>query len=92
MTAPVCGGLKIKVDGDLISKPYVDLTVALIEKFGAVVKRRGYNEFEVEGTGYTSPESYVIEGDASGASYFAAAAAIAGKVEIHGVGEKLFTR
>ncbi len=87
MTAPVCGGLKIKVDGDLISKPYVDLTVALIEKFGAVVKRRGYNEFEVEGTGYTSPESYVIEGDASGASYFAAAAAIAGKVEIHGVGE-----
>ena len=64
MTAPVCGGLKIKVEGDLISKPYVDLTVALIEKFGAKVKRRGYNEFEVEGTGYTSPGTYLIEGDA----------------------------
>ena len=86
MTAPVCGGLKIKVEGDLISKPYVDLTVALIEKFGAKVKRRGYTEFEVEATGYTSPGTYLIEGDASGATYFAAAAAVCGKVEIYGVG------
>lgn len=86
MTAPVCGGLKIRVEGDLISKPYVDLTVALIEKFGARVKRRGYNEFDVADTGYTSPGSYLIEGDASAATYFAAAAAVCGKVEIYGVG------
>jgi len=85
MTAPVCGGLKIKIKGDLISKPYVDLTVNLIEKFGAVVHRNGYSEFEVEGTGYKSPNSYLIEGDATGATYFAAAAAISGELELYGL-------
>ena len=85
MTAPVCGGLKIKIEGDLISKPYVDLTINLIEKFGAKVHRNGYSEFEVEGTGYQSPKSYLIEGDATGATYFAAAAAIGGELEIYGL-------
>lgn len=85
MTAPVCGGLNIKIVGDLISKPYVDLTVSLIEKFGAKVERNGYKEFKVEGTGYTSPCSYLIEGDATGATYFAAAAAINGDLEIYGL-------
>lgn len=85
MTAPVCGGLKIKIVGDLISKPYVDLTIDLIEKFGAKVLRNGYKEFEVLPTGYTSPSSYLIEGDATSATYFGAAAAIAGEVEIYGL-------
>lgn len=85
MTAPVCGGLKIKIVGDLISKPYVDLTIDLIEKFGAKVIRNGYKEFEVLPTGYTSPSTYLIEGDATSATYFAAAAAIAGEVEIYGL-------
>lgn len=87
MAAPVSGGLKIKIKGDLISKPYVDLTVKLIEKFGAVVSRNGYSEFTVEGTGYTSPGSYLIEGDATGATYFAAAAAIGGELELYGLPE-----
>ena len=82
MTAPVCGGLKIKIVGDLISKPYVDLTIDLIEKFGAKVIRNGYKEFEVLPTGYTSPTTYLIECDATSATYFAAAA-IAGEVEIY---------
>lgn len=85
MTGPVCGGLKIKIVGDLISKPYVDLTIDLIEKFGAKVLRNGYKEFEVLPTGYTSPSTYLIEGDATSATYFAAAAAIAGEVEIYGL-------
>ena len=85
MTAPVCGGLKIKIVGDLISKPYVDLTIDLIEKFGAKVIRNGYKEFEVLPTGYTSPTTYLIEGDATSATYFASAAAIAGEVEIYGL-------
>ena len=85
MMAPLCGGLKIKIVGDLISKPYVDLTINLIEKFGAKVKRNGYSEFEVEGTNYQSPASYLIEGDATGATYFAAAAAIGGEIEIYGL-------
>ena len=87
MAAPVCGGLKIKIKGDLISKPYVDLTVKLIEKFGATVTRNGYSEFTVDGTGYTSPGSYLIEGDATGATYFAAAAAIGGELELYGLPE-----
>lgn len=85
MTAPVCGGLKIKIVGDLISKPYVDLTIDLIEKFGAKVIRNGYKEFEVLPTGYTSPTTYLIEGDATSATYFAAAAAVAGEIEIYGL-------
>ncbi len=87
MAAPLCGGLKIRISGDLISKPYVDLTVALMQAFGVTVKRRGYSEFVVEDTAhYVSPDSFMIEGDATGASYFAAAAAIAGEVEIYGLG------
>lgn len=85
MTGPVCGGLKINIVGDLISKPYVDLTIDLIEKFGAKVLRNGYKEFEVLPTGYTSPSTYLIEGDATSATYFAASAAIAGEVEIYGL-------
>ena len=85
LTAPVCGGLEIDISGDLISKPYVDLTISLIEKFGAVVHRNGYSSFTVEGSGYKSPGSYMIEGDATGASYFAAAAAIGGALEIYGL-------
>ena len=87
MAAPICGGLKIIINGDLISKPYVDLTINLITKFGAIVHRNGYSEFVVEPTGYTSPKTYLIEGDATGASYFAAAAAIGGELELYGLPE-----
>ncbi len=87
MASPLCGGLKIRVSGDLISRPYVDLTCALMQDFGVEVKRRGYSEFTTDPEAYyVSPSSYMIEGDASGATYFAAAAAVAGKVEIYGLG------
>lgn len=88
MAAPLCGGLTIRVDGDLISKPYVDLTIALIEKFGARVTRQGYRSFTVAGGEYVSPEDYLVEGDASGATYFCAAAAIAGEITVNGIGEE----
>ena len=88
MTAPMCGGLTIVVDDDLISKPYVDLTVALIEKFGAKVTRQGYRSFTVAAGGYTSPKSYLVEGDASGATYFCAAAAISGEITVNGIGKE----
>ncbi|MBQ9274685.1 MAG: 3-phosphoshikimate 1-carboxyvinyltransferase [Succinivibrio sp.] len=87
LAAPLAGGLKVKVTGDLISKPYVDLTCALLKKFGATIKRRGYSEFEVSGGIYEAPGTYLIEGDASAATYFAAAAAVAGEVVIRGLGE-----
>ena len=85
MAGPLMGGLTVHVRGDLISKPYVDLTLALMETFGAKVIRTGYSSFEVKDCPYVSPETYFIEGDASGATYFAAAAAIAGEVEIFGI-------
>lgn len=88
MAAPLCGGLTIRVDGDLISKPYVDLTIALIEKFGAKVTRQGYRSFTVAAGDYVSPVDYLVEGDASGATYFCAAAAIAGEITVNGIGEE----
>lgn len=89
MTGPCLkGGLKLKVAGTLISKPYVDLTISLMEQFGAKVKREGYEFFEVLGTGYSNPPEALIEGDASSASYFMAMGAIAGPIVIYGAGSK----
>ncbi len=85
LIGPVIGGLELTIEGNLISKPYVDLTIALMEKFGAKVERDGYRRFSVSGR-YVSPGSYLIEGDATGASYFIAAAANAGELEIYGLG------
>ena len=88
LSSPIAGGLKIRVRGELISKPYVDLSIRLMERFGVEVARRGYSEFTIkEDARYKSPGSFLIEGDATAATYFAAAAAIAGKVEIYGLSE-----
>lgn len=86
MIAPLMGGLKLHIKGDLISRPYVDLTIKLMDKFGCKVKRTGYSSFEIPSGKYVSPGNYFIEGDATGATYFSAAAAVAGKVEIFGIG------
>ena len=57
-----------------------------MERFGIKISRKGYSEFSIpEGARYVSPGSCLIEGDATAATYFAAAAAIAGKVEIYGI-------
>lgn len=81
--------LTIKVDGDLISKPYVSMTVRMMEQFGALVENFDFQEFRVANSGYVSPKEYSVEGDASSASYALAAAAIAdGSVCLEGLGEK----
>lgn len=86
MAAPLCkNGLKIVVDGDLISKPYIDLTIKLLLDFGAKITRNGYKEFIVEGSGYVSPSFYEIESDASSATYFIALGALAGPLKINGI-------
>lgn len=77
LAAPcVEGGLVVTVDGDLISRPYVDLTVAVMEAFGASVDVDGQT-WIVEGTGYQGRD-YAIEPDASAASYAWAAGLISG--------------
>jgi len=77
----------IEVEGELISKPYVEITINLMRKFGIDVSRRGWQRFEVSNANYRSPGEIFVEGDASSASYFLAAGAIAGgPVRVQGVG------
>lgn len=80
---------EIVVEGDLASKPYADMTLAMMEHFGVKVKKNGYERFVVEPQLYTSPGKYAIEADASSASYFLAMTAIlGGEIRIEGVGSE----
>jgi len=78
----------IDVVGELISKPYIEITLNLMKRFGVAVERDGWQSFTVAaGQRYASPGSIHVEGDASSASYFLAAGAIAGgPVRVEGVG------
>jgi len=71
------GGLTIEVEGDLTSKPYVDLTLDEMAKFGVVVENHGYQRLVVAPQAYRA-STIDVEGDASGASYFAALAVLHG--------------
>ena len=86
--APYCETpLHIHVDGELISAPYILLTLDVMRRFGIDVKHDGLTDFYVPKGVYRSPGDYYVEGDASSASYPLAAAAIAkGKVRVLGVG------
>ena len=80
----------IEVQGELISKPYVDITLNLLARFGIQVQRQGWQRFVIpQGSRYQSPGDVHVEGDASSASYFIALGAIAATdkaVRIEGVG------
>jgi 3-phosphoshikimate 1-carboxyvinyltransferase len=80
--------ITVEVVGDLISKPYIDITLNLMVRFGVQVTRHAWREFVIPaGSRYTSPKEIFVEGDASSASYFLAAGAIGGgPVRVHGVG------
>jgi 3-phosphoshikimate 1-carboxyvinyltransferase len=81
-------GAAVDVDGELVSKPYIDITLNLIQRFGVVVERDGWQHFHVRaGARYRSPGRIAVEGDASSASYFLAAGALGGgPVRVEGVG------
>jgi 3-phosphoshikimate 1-carboxyvinyltransferase len=85
------GPITIEVDGELISKPYVEITLALLARFGIDVAREGWERFTVPAQSrYRSPGVVHVEGDASSASYFIALGAIAardGPLRIVGVGD-----
>ena len=78
----------LEVTGELISKPYVEITLNLMRRFGVDVERDGWSRFMVPAhSRYVSPGTIVVEGDASSASYFLAAGAVAGgPVRVIGVG------
>jgi 3-phosphoshikimate 1-carboxyvinyltransferase len=81
-------GGRVEVIGELISKPYVAMTLALMERFGVRVEREGWRAFAIrKGEGYRSPGRIEVEGDASSASYFLAAGLLGGgPVRVEGVG------
>lgn len=89
MTAPLAEqDTHIVIKGDLVSKPYIDITLHLMNTFGVNVENENYQRFVVRGgQHYQSPGQYLVEGDASSASYFLAAAAIkGGTVKVTGIG------
>ncbi len=89
MALPLTGaGATVEVVGELISKPYIDITLNLMARFGVVVERDGWRQFRIPaGACYRSPGRVFVEGDASSASYFLAAGAVAGgPVRVEGVG------
>lgn len=93
MALPLRGeSARIEVIGELISKPYVEITLNMMAKFGLAVRREDWKAFAIEPrAGYLSPERVFVEGDASSASYFLAAGAIGGSlggdaVRVEGIG------
>ena len=89
MAAPCARGtVTLRVQGPLVSRPYVDMTLAVMRDFGAVVHEPRPNQFEIEPVGYRGRD-YAIEPDASAASYFFAVAAVTGgDVTVHGLSRR----
>ncbi|SEJ63927.1 3-phosphoshikimate 1-carboxyvinyltransferase [Paraburkholderia diazotrophica] len=82
------GETVVEVAGELISKPYIEITIALMARFGIKVERLGWERFTIpNGVRYQSPGKIMVEGDASSASYFLAAGALGGgPLRVEGVG------
>ncbi len=88
MALPLAGRqTSVEVEGELISKPYVEITLNVMRRFGVEVRRDGWKRFSVPSSSYVSPGKIAVEGDASSASYFLAAGALGGgPVRVEGVG------
>ena len=99
MALPLCrADSDIAVVGEQVSKPYLDITLNIMRRFNVLAVNvpatddneasGDYRQFHIPGNQqYRSPGSLLVEGDASSASYFFGAAAIRGKVRVHGIGE-----
>jgi 3-phosphoshikimate 1-carboxyvinyltransferase len=89
MALPLTGvATTVEVVGELTSKPYIEITLAIMARFGVAVVREGWQRFTIAaGSAYRSPGFIEVEGDASSASYFLALGAIGGgPVRVEGVG------
>ena len=79
-------GMTLEVEGDLVSKPYIEVTAQAMRAFGANMTRQEFRSFDVRPGSYTAT-TYAVEPDASAASYFFAAAAVTGgRVVVPGLG------
>ena len=91
LTSPLSQSpIQINVIGELVSKPYIDMTLSVMKKFGVNVVNDNYQSFVISGSEqYISPKTVLVEGDASSASYFMAAAAIGGgPIRLRGIGSE----
>jgi 3-phosphoshikimate 1-carboxyvinyltransferase len=90
MVAPYANSpVEIEVTTELNSKPYVDMTIAIMQDFGVEIQHRGYNYFSVQPSFFSPFPSYSIESDASAASYFFAVPAIChGTVRVENISRK----
>ncbi len=90
MSAPLADGeVTINIEGELVSKPYIDITLHIMKQFGVDVINNDYQSFVIPtGQSYAAPGDFLVEGDASSASYFLAAAAIkGGEIKVTGIGK-----
>ncbi len=89
MAAPLASGrLVIRVDGELVSRPYVEMTLAVMKSFGAEVETPDAQTFVVPESAAYRPADYAVEPDASAASYFLALpAVVGGRVKVKGLTE-----
>ena len=90
MAAPMAkNDMTINIIGELVSKPYIDITLSIMKDFGVQVVNHDYKTFIIKaGQTYKAVERFMVEGDASSASYFLAAAAIkGGTVKVTGIGK-----
>ncbi|MGL6259939.1 3-phosphoshikimate 1-carboxyvinyltransferase [Vibrio sp. WXL103] len=90
MAAPLAEGeVTINIVGELVSKPYIDITLHIMKQFGVEVVNNDYQQFVIPtGQHYVAPGDFLVEGDASSASYFLAAAAIkGGEIKVTGIGK-----
>lgn len=79
-------GIDLSLQGEIVSAPYIDLTISVMRDFGAKVSKTGQHEYFVEAGKVYRGRDYFIEGDASGASYFFQAAAILKKtIRVYGL-------
>ncbi|MEA1923760.1 MAG: 3-phosphoshikimate 1-carboxyvinyltransferase [Pseudomonadota bacterium] len=79
-------GLEIEVIKGPVSRPYVDLTLRVMERFGVKSEHQGYNRFSVAGGQHYRAGQYLVEPDCSQAGYFWAAAAISGgEIKVRGI-------
>jgi 3-phosphoshikimate 1-carboxyvinyltransferase len=90
MTAPYAKTpVEIEITTELNSKPYVDMTLSVMTEFGVEVDHDGYGRFSINSSRYRPLSNYLIESDASSASYFFAAPAICGgSVRVENISRK----
>ena len=89
MAAPMASeDTTIEIIGELVSKPYIKITLQIMSDFGVEVDNDNYQRFTIQGgQTYTTAGDYLVEGDASSASYFLAAGAIGGSIKVTGIGK-----